>query len=391
MLTNVGASAVTHRPQQTRSRCAALILAISVITTAGEAQSGASLPFDLTWVEGRCPDCTSSWKLGPTLFTSRNNAWGIGATGPEPGKEGLGYKIVIHTEDGGFLWTPVAQTQSYATAPSISFLNVLMGWIETNTDPSTPSLLHTNDAGKTWKDVTGKLPVFPHILDANHWWGIEEVPRVRGAGGLTWNGTLVRTGDGGRTWTRSPLPDEAGDFPLIRLLSPEVGWVGSVAGDQFRILRTLDGGKTWQKSLATPPRTPTQLVDLFFLDRNRGWLIVDYNLIEGVSGTRSFVFSTADGGRTWVKQISPAFDGEPALCVRFLTADLGFVLMNGSPQPAEADQTAPALAYTTDAGAHWQKVVLRNNVSGCQVLGGDLLCSAQGSTSRLMVLTIHPR
>ncbi len=369
----------------------ALIFAISLITEAGEAQPGVSLPFEVDWVEGRCPSCTSSWKLGPTLFTSRDDAWGLGATGPEAGKEGLGYKIVLHTEDGGFLWTPVPQTQSYANAPSISFLNVEMGWIETNTDPSSPSLLQTNNAGKTWKDVTGKFPVFPHILDASHWWGIEELPRVQRSGGLIWNRTLVRTGDGGRTWTRSPLPNEAGDFPLIRYLSPEVGWVGSITGDQFKILRTLDGGKSWQTSLTTPPRPPTQLADLFFLDRNRGWLIVDYNRIEGVNGTGSFVFSTADGGTTWVRQISPAFGGEPALCVRFLTADLGFVFINGSPQPDELDQTAPALAYTTDAGAHWQEVALRNNVSGCQVLGGDLLCSAQGSTSRLMVLTIHPR
>src|SRR5262249_18811732 len=156
-------------------------------------------------------------------------------------------------------------------------------------------LLETHDGGKSWTNVTGKLPIFPHILDINHWWGIESNPIVGALDGRTWTRTLARTADGGHTWTKSPLPYEAGDFPLIRFLAADVGWIGSIVGSQLAVFRTADGGKSWDKSSIATPRTPVQLVALSFLDRTRGWVITNFNLREGFNGTGSYVFATTDG------------------------------------------------------------------------------------------------
>ena len=44
------------------------------------------------------------------------------------------------------------------------------GWIEITEMLGEELLLETRDGGRSWKDVTGEFPVFPHILDATHWW-----------------------------------------------------------------------------------------------------------------------------------------------------------------------------------------------------------------------------
>ena len=367
----------------------ALWLALGLVFPAlGQAPAGAEPPFELTWVEGKCRRCPMPWKLDDMLFTSRSEAWGIGATGPEPGTEGMGLRVLLHTKDGGRTWAEVPRTEYYMP-PSVAFLDVKTGWIETYKAPTADEVvLETRNGGKRWENVTGKFPVFPRILDADHWWGIASTPLVGAADGRTWSRTLVRTADGGRTWTKTPLPHESGDFPLVRFLSADVGWIGSVAGDKFVVFRTTDGGRTWEKALTAPPRRPVQLTDLFFLDANRGWLIVDYPLREGFNGNGSYVFATTDGGRTWTRKLSEALHGEPAFWVSFLSERLGFVYLEGATQTGESDTR---LVYTSDAGAHWHNVALPNYLTVCQVFGGDLLCSAQGKKSRLMVLTIHPK
>jgi photosystem II stability/assembly factor-like uncharacterized protein len=370
-----------------------LWLALSLVLSAlGHALSGAGLPFDLTWVEGKCMGCTMPWSLGATLFTSPSEAWAVGATGPKPGTEGMGYRALLHTKDGGHIWTEVPRTEYYAIPPSVAFLDVKMGWVETHKAPAADEVvLQTRNGGESWESATGKLPVFPHILDANHWWGIQATPLVGAADKQIWSRALVRTADGGRTWSKTPLPNDAGDFPVVKFLSANVGWIGNVAGDEFVIFRTTDAGKTWQRSLTASPRRPVRVTDLFFLDRNRGWLIVDYPLREGFNGDGSYVFATTDGGTTWIRQPSEAFQGGLAFWISFLSKRLGFASVEGTPQTGEAGQAAATLAYTSDAGDHWHKVAVPNYVAGCQAFGGDLLCSAQGEKSRLIVLTVRPK
>ncbi len=329
------------------------------------------------------------WKLDDMLFTSLTEAWAVGATGPEPGTEGMGSRVLLHTKDGGRIWTEVPRTENYMP-PSVAFLDVKTGWIETYKEPTADEVVLQTRNGKNWENATGKFPAFPRILDADHWWGIASTPLVGAADGRTWSRTLARTADGGRTWSKTPLPYDAGDFPIVRFLSADVGWIGNVAGDKFVILRTTDGGRTWEKALTAPPKRPVQLTDLFFLDRNRGWLIVDYNR-EGFNGEGSYIFATTDGGRTWTRQVSEAFQDETAFWISFASERLGFVYVEDQPQLGGAGEPVAALVYTSDAGTHWHKLVPPNYVAGCQAFGGDLVCSAQGKNSRLMVLTIHPK
>ena len=62
-------------------------------------------------------------------------------------------------------------------------------------------------------------------------------------------GGLLRSADGGHTWTATSVHDEAGyGVTNIWFVDPRHGWV--VDGDG--LYRTVDGGTTWQLTSAAP-------------------------------------------------------------------------------------------------------------------------------------------
>jgi len=128
-----------------------------------------------------------------------------------------------------------------------------------------------------------------------------------------------------------------------------------------------------------------------FLDQHRGWLITWH------SSGGSYLFATRDGGRNWAPEPDRSFQGAHrwANCVRFLSDRLGFIFEDEDPpgRDSQWDETVVRLSnllYTSDGGSHWHKLALPNHVSGCQVFDGDLLCTASGKSSGLIVLTVHP-
>jgi len=310
------------------------------------------------------------------VFTSRQEVWAVGESWPPPGGQGSGDRVLLHSSDGGQTWTEVPHTEHYAAAPSVTFLDAKTGWVRTYKGYLFEEvLLETRNAGKNWKDVTGKFPVFPRILDARHWWGVEMAPREHPADGRLWKRTILRTEDAGRSWQRSQVPDEAGDFPVLSFLSWDVGWATNVSGGGFQVFRTTDGGKTWDKTMTTPTKPPVGVTDICFIDKTRGWLLADYNLHEGLTGNGSYLFATIDGGKTWTLQETGALRDGPAFWMNFLSERLGLLAQEG------------ALVYTVDLGAHWHRIEVPDLVTGCQAFEADVLCGGLN----LAVLTMHPK
>jgi photosystem II stability/assembly factor-like uncharacterized protein len=187
------------------------------------------------------------------------------------------------------------------------------------------------------------------------------------------------------------IPYDAGEFPLVKFLSADVGWAGTVADGQIVFFRTTDGGKTWEKSVTVTQKRGTQLRDLFFLNKDRGWLIVDYNLKEGFNGNGTYVLATNDGGKTWTAQTSDVLQNAFAWHVSFLSERLGFLFVTAPISSRDSAEMTPAILYTQDLGLHWHKVNVANEVSACQALDGDLLCGANTKGSQPGLLRIHPR
>jgi photosystem II stability/assembly factor-like uncharacterized protein len=117
--------------------------------------------------------------------------------------------------------------------------------------------------------------------------------RVAWASGA--RGTVLRTTDGGATWTRRPVPDSAMlDFRDVDAVGEDVAYVLSIGdGEASRIYKTTDGGATW--TLQFTNTNPNAFFDaMAFWDADRGIAVSD-----AVAG-RLVVIRTDDGGRTWV-------------------------------------------------------------------------------------------
>lgn len=124
-------------------------------------------------------------------------------------------------------------------------------------------------------------------------------------------GTVLRTIDGGRSWTpRAVTGASTLDFRDVDALSAEVAYVLSIGpGEASRIYKTSDGGRTWTLQLANTDSN-VFLDAMAFRDEAHGVAFSD-----SVDG-RFVVFTTADGGRAWTRvppdRLPPALPGEGA-------------------------------------------------------------------------------
>ncbi len=122
-------------------------------------------------------------------------------------------------------------------------------------------------------------------------------------------GTVLRTTDGGATWTRRPVAGgESLDFRDVEAFSADHAILMSAgAGALSRIYETRDGGERWKLLLEN--QEPKGFFDsIAFWDARRGLILGD------AVGGRMVVLRTEDGGASWkaAEIVPPANEGEGA-------------------------------------------------------------------------------
>jgi photosystem II stability/assembly factor-like uncharacterized protein len=115
-------------------------------------------------------------------------------------------------------------------------------------------------------------------------------------------GTVIRTGDSGKTWSAMTVPGaEKLDFRGIKAFDANTAVIissGPAEKEQAKIFRTTDGGRNW-KQVFEEKRTGIFFDAIAFWDQQHGIVLSDP--VEG----KFALFTTDDGGATW-KQLSPA-------------------------------------------------------------------------------------
>lgn len=152
------------------------------------------------------------------------------------------YLFVTH--DGGYTWRhqilpapPRAPRQNRWTKPPTFFSvrdGVLPAVFEDCDDEKVATIFYaTHDGGQHWV-YTAPVPVHgsgpSSFSDTQHGW-------------ITEGSTLYRTWDGGKFWTRIPLPPQLADIKQLDFVSSEVGWATRETAPY--LLKTVDGGKNW--------------------------------------------------------------------------------------------------------------------------------------------------
>jgi len=139
-------------------------------------------------------------------------------------------------------------------------------------------------------------------------------------------GTIVRTTDGGITWT----VQASGTMETLREVSFTDANHGTAVGDNGIILNTIDGGETWDAQISG---TNDPLYGVSFSDANHGTVV----------GMMGIILRTIDGGNNWTPQQSGLVGFYGALLsVSFVDANNGIIV-----------GTDGTILHTMDGGVNW--------------------------------------
>jgi photosystem II stability/assembly factor-like uncharacterized protein len=197
------------------------------------------------------------------------------------------------------------------------------------------TLLRSVDGGTTWSQrptPTRETLYDISFADERHGWTVGE------------NGVVLRSTDGGDTWARQEIriEEEGVARPLdlhlfgVAALSPHEAWV---VGDLGALFRVRDGER-WERvvlpdTVFADGETAERILNAVdFYDRDRGWVVGEF-------GT---VLRTTDGGETWIGE--RRFDGVPG--------DLYlFDVTHGDASMVVAVGLAGEVVVSRDGGASW--------------------------------------
>jgi photosystem II stability/assembly factor-like uncharacterized protein len=249
-------------------------------------------------------------------------------------------------------WMPVASVQNLPGGLGmIWFVDADRGWIAGNQT----TIMHTVDGGASWVVQFGGHPTGmngPRIsqmqfVDAERGWA---VGYDRFGHQFDHNdGMLLRTTDGGATWTSSSVGPSSG-LSALSFVDEDVGWVvGSSGPDNVNnVFATKDGGITWSP-LPTGIPGIVSIDAVHFVDRQSGWVVGSVVTPEG--SPLGVILHTADGGLTWSEQLRAGPNelfGPP----EFVNPTTGWVSRVHFSTPADPVQNGGIL-FTNDGGATW--------------------------------------
>jgi photosystem II stability/assembly factor-like uncharacterized protein len=256
------------------------------------------------------------------FFVERAIGWAVGDRG-----------VIWHTRDAGATWQQ-QESHVHSSLDSVYFLDAARGWAVGGTHkPYTQStagvVLRTVDGGTTWTTVVaadkGMLPALRGVrfFDTQH--GI-----AFGASGSTMPSGVFATRDGGSTW--QPLACEgAGHWLAGDFLAPDAG---AVAGPNGRFA-TIALTQVVDSPLATGSLRSLRAMRL--VAPTGGWLV----------GDGGFVATTNDLGNSWQ---SPVGELPTGAAGQF---DFGAVAVDG-PRVWVAGSPGSRVFYSPDGGQTWQ-------------------------------------
>jgi photosystem II stability/assembly factor-like uncharacterized protein len=140
-------------------------------------------------------------------------------------------------------------------------------------------------------------------------------------------GHVLLSDDQGATWKQAKVPTHA-LLTAVYFHDARLGWV---VGHDETILRSEDGGETWTRTHAAPDREQP-LLDVWFKDADTGFAF-------GAYGT---ILASSDGGRSWTQQ---TFEPKPLVVAPQAAASKGDEFLE---EDMAADSHLNAVARAAD-------------------------------------------
>lgn len=180
------------------------------------------------------------------------------------------------------LETTILHTATPEVLQGVFFLNEAEGYVSGRNG----GIYKTTDAGNTWVGQNSGvyLPVYDlFFLDAQKGFAVGGWGFCTGTGCTPPGGFILRTLDGGQTWTNVYTPSEKTEIQSVYFVNALLGFC---AGGNI-ILKTTDGGQTWSEYKVVGENSTIQQVR--FVNDQKGYVVCLYNKL----------LKTEDGGTTW--------------------------------------------------------------------------------------------
>jgi photosystem II stability/assembly factor-like uncharacterized protein len=266
-----------------------------------------------------------------------------------------------------------------------------LAWVVGSTDGQTDALYVSTDDGSTWD----KRPVpygldghssGPQFLDADHVF----MPVAVGSNDKTVS--VMRSGSGGRTWTKSVILENQGfDVADFQMIDQQHGWISLVdSRPVWWLWATTDGGVTWKPLVDTANQSTAPAYSIHFVSDQEGWGFPRKSVSNGLEQLQH----TLDGGMTWTTVSLPLPSGyaDPYLTLDWPQGSGQDLTLRGRLAGyADASTPAPPTVEVTwtssDAGLHWRVAgVAAAPANNPPYLGSDVQGTYQAST--LVSLTL---
>jgi len=268
-------------------------------------------------IVGRTRDGGRTWRFQSEAYPGGGDRFALHAVQFHDTLYGCGvgsFGRILLTQDGGASWRPTPAGPDGGGLVDVQFLDRWNGWAA-----GPVRIVRTEDGGETWTTVlrnaseNGYLTSNAiHFFDSHRGW-------LAGH-----SGRLMRTEDGGRHWTQAEIPALGGEHPTfwdLTFTDESNGWA---VGDRGLILRTRDGGTSWARQengvpivrvipKGEPPR-PREVVPELETEPDR-LTVSAIHFADSLHGcavgyyadvAESVVLRTDDGGESWrVERVQP--------------------------------------------------------------------------------------
>jgi photosystem II stability/assembly factor-like uncharacterized protein len=283
---------------------------------------------------------------------------------------GTGKGNLYRTQDGGQSWQ-LTWSKPGTFIRSLGFIDTKHGFLGNlgagiaNITDTTP-LYETKDGGVTWDPanigaaVPGVCSIDVLKARSIHEGDVSERYYIHAAGRANGPAKLVRSEDGGQTWTLIDLSERAGMILDVKFFDPNTGFVfaatsGDLAQSNALILKTNDGGRTWRQVYRSN-RLNEIIWKASFANGKVGYATVQN---DDPTNAQQRIVKTVDGGERWSELPLVADKDAEELGIGFVSPNKGWV------------GTAAGGFETSDGGRRWRPSILAPKANKIRVSAAD--------------------
>ena len=263
-------------------------------------------------------------------------------------------------------------TTSFGGLQSVYFLNEKDGFVSTYNG----GLYKTTDSAKNWTALnsTTTLPIRDiYFTDSQVGFAVGGLNSCGGTGCIPPGGFILKTIDGGQSWTNVFTPTDKIEITSICFVNSSLGFC---VGDDI-VFKTTDGGQTWSEHKIN--NIGGKMMQIKFTSSSKGYIVCLFGKIlvtedggatwqienpngnigyyaisekDGsifVSGQGKIIKST-NGGGSWSELSSSPSD---IYAIHFISNQTGFAFGSGNYSGGDSGFPFGSIYYTNDGGVSW--------------------------------------